>query len=158
MAQGDGDGISRVIRLGHGGKMQQPFGHVLHLMLGGAAVAHNGLLDLHGLIFKEGDAGLPDGKQNDTPALGHIDAGGDVLAEEQFFNGHHIRLGHPEQFGHIVVNHFQAPGKFRVGRSGDGTAVQEAILAALGINQAEAGDAVAGVNAEDPHYRPAPAI
>ena len=75
------------------------------------------------------------------------DAGGDVLAEEQLFDGNHIGLCYLQKLHHIVIDHFQPPGKIRVWRCGDGTAAQKAELRALGIHKAEAGDAVAGVNA-----------
>ena len=97
MAQGNGDGIRRVIGLRHGGQVQQPFGHILDLVLGGISVTNHGLLDLHGLVFKDRQPGLPDGQQNHTAALGNIDAGGDVLTEEQLFNSHHFRLGYLKQ-------------------------------------------------------------
>ena len=83
VAQGDGDGVGGVIGLGHGGQVEQARGHVLHLVFGGVAVAHQGLLDLHGLVGIDRQPCLPDGQQYHAPALGHADAGGDVLAEKQ---------------------------------------------------------------------------
>ena len=157
MAQGDGDGIGGIVRFRHGLQMQEPFGHILHLMLRCIAVAHNGLLDLHGLVLKEGDTSLPDGQQDHPPALGHIDAGGNVLAEEQLFDGNHIGLCHPEKLRHIVVDHFQTPGKVRIGRCGNGSAVEQPKLAALGIDETKAGNAVPGVDSQNPNYRPPPA-
>ena len=147
MAQCNGDGVGCIIGFGHSGQVEQPLGHVLNLVLGGVSVAHHGLLDLHGLILEYLHTGLPDGKQYHATALGHADAGGDILTEEQFFDGHHIGLSHLKQLGHVVINHFQPPGKFRVGGCGDGTAVQKAVIAPLGINETEAHDTVAGVDA-----------
>ena len=126
--------------------MEQPLGHILHLVLGGVAVAHQGLLDLHGLVGIDLQPSLPDGKQNHTPALGHTDAGGDILAEEQLFDGHHIGLCDPQQLYHIVIDDLQPPGKIRIGRCGDGTAAQQLKLPPVGFNEAEAGDAVARVD------------
>ena len=50
MAQSQSDGIGGVVRLGHFLKTQKPLGHIHHLMLGGIAVAHDGLLHLGGFI------------------------------------------------------------------------------------------------------------
>ena len=115
MAQSDGDGIGGIVGLGHGGKMQKPLGHVLHLMLGGIAVTYHSLLDLHGLVFKDGDARLPNGKQYHTTALRHIDTGGNVLSEKQFFDGNCFGFGLLQKLGHIVIDDFQPPGEFRIG-------------------------------------------
>ena len=50
------------------------------------AVSHDSLLDLHGLVLKNGQSRLPDGQQDHTTALSDTDAGGDVLTEKQLFN------------------------------------------------------------------------
>ena len=84
--------------------MENAFRHIHHLMLGGIAVAHHGLLDLHGLVFKNGYIGLLDGQQDDTSGLGHLDAGGHVVAEKQLFNGHRIGLGQRHKLRHVVVD------------------------------------------------------
>ena len=41
VAERDGDGISGIIGLGHSLQTEDPPGHVLNLVLGGVAVAHN---------------------------------------------------------------------------------------------------------------------
>ena len=92
MAQCDCDGVRRIVGHGHLQEIQNPAGHVLHLMLGGVAVAHHRLLDLHGLLGIDGQPRLPDGQQDHPPALGDADAGGDILTEKQFFDGHGIGL------------------------------------------------------------------
>ena len=97
--------------------MQQPLGHILNLVLGGIAVANHCLLHLHGLIFKNRKTCLPDGQQDYAAALSHIDARGNILSEEQFFNGYGIRLRYLQQLHHIVVDDFQPPGKLCIGAS-----------------------------------------
>ena len=92
MAQCDGDCIGGVVGLGCGVQVEDAPGHVLDLVLGGVAVANNGLLDLHGLVLVDGHPRLLDGQQDHAPALGHADAGGDVLAEEELFDGHAVGL------------------------------------------------------------------
>ena len=123
-------------------------------MLAGVAVAHHGLLDLHGLVFINGDTGLLHGKQDNAPRLGNVDAGGNVVPEEQLLNGHGIRLFRQKQLHHVVINNAQPPVKIRVGGCGDGAAPEKLALPALGMDNAEAGDAIAGVNAENLHSLP----
>ena len=43
------------------------------------------------------------------------------------------------------------PGKIRIGGRVDGTAAQQLKLAPIGFDEAEAGDAISGVNTENPH-------
>ena len=62
-------------------------------MLGGIAVAYHGLLDLHGLVLIHGHTRLLDCQQNDAPGLSNLNAGCDIVAKEQLFNGHGIGLG-----------------------------------------------------------------
>ena len=50
MAQGQGDGVGSIVGFGHLLQTQKTLGHIHHLMLGGVAVAHNGLLHLGGFI------------------------------------------------------------------------------------------------------------
>ena len=92
MAQSDSDGICRIVRLGHGLQIQQSAGHILHLMLGGVAVAHDSLLDLHGLILMYGDSGLTDSKEDHPPGLSDPNTGGNILTEKQLFNGYRMTL------------------------------------------------------------------
>ena len=122
-------------------------------MLGGIAVANHGLLDLHGLVRIHLQPRLPDGEQNHTPALGHPDAGGDILAEEQLLDGHTVGLADLQKLAHILIDHFQTGRKIRVGRGGDGPAAQEGELSPAAFNQTEARGAVAGIDSQDPHIR-----
>ena len=83
MAECDGDGVRRVVRPRDLFHLQNAARHFHDLMLVRAAVADDGLLDLHGLVFKNRQPRLTDGEKNDPPALGDVDARGDVLTEEQ---------------------------------------------------------------------------
>ena len=128
MAQCDGDGVGGIVGLWHLVKMQQPLGHIHHLMLGSIAIAHQRLLDLHWLIGIDLQARLLDSQQHHTSGLGNSNAGGNVLTEKQFFDGHRIRLADPQQFHHIIVDHFQPPGKICIRRRGDGAAAEQPVL------------------------------
>ena len=125
-------------------------------MLGGVAVAHHRLLYLHRLIGKHFQPRLPDGKEYHAPALGNADAGGDILAEKQLFNGHAIGLGHFQKLAHIFIDDFQPGGKIHPCRGGDGAAAHQTAIAPVRFHNAEAGDAVAGVDAQNPHQVPPP--
>ena len=158
MAQGDGDGICRVIGLGHGLQMQNSLGHVLHLVLGGVTIAHQGLFDLGGIVGSDFQSGLTNGKQDHTAALGYADTGGDILAEKQLFDGHRIGFCYLQQFTHIFVNDFQSGGKIHARGSGDRTALEKTALPLVGLDKAEAGDSVTGVNSQNFHRKPPLAI
>ena len=154
MAQGDGDGVGGVIGLGQLVQPEQALCHVHDLTLGGVAVAHHRLLDLGGLVGGDLQPRLADGQQNHPPALGHADAGGDVLTEKEFLNGHGVGPGGPEELAHILVDHLQPGGKIHARRGGDGAAPQQPGLAPRRLDQPEAGDAVARINSQNPHQRP----
>ena len=158
MAQSQGDGVGSIVRLRHLLQSQEPLGHVHHLMLGGITITYDRLFHLSGFIGGNLHTGLPDRQENNASCLGNTDTGGNILTEEQLFNGHHIRLCHLQQLHHVIVNDLQPPGKFRVGGCGNGTAVEQLKLPSLGIDQPKAGDAVAGVDSKDPYYRTAPKI
>ena len=52
----------------------------------------------------DGKNDLLDGQQDDASGLGHLDAGGHVVAEKQLFNGHRIGLSQGHKLRHIVVD------------------------------------------------------
>ena len=151
MAQGDGDGVGGIVGFWHLGKAQNPLGHIHHLMLGGITVAHHRLLDLHRLVLGNLQACLADRQQNHTPALGNTDASGDILTEEQLFDGHLVGLRHFQKLGHIIINNFQPGGEIHTCRGGDGAASQKLKLIPLGFNQTKACDTIAGVDSQYPH-------
>ena len=147
MAQGQGDSVGGIVGLGHFRKTQKPLGHIHDLVLGCVAVAHNGLFDLGRFVGSDFQSRLTNGQENDPSCLGNTDAGGDVLTEEQLFDGHHIRLGYLEKLPHVLVDDLESCGEIHTGGGGDGTAPQQLKFTSLGIHQAEADDAVTGVNA-----------
>ena len=149
MAEGDGNGIGGIVGLGHLLQVEQPTGHILHLVLGGIAVANHRLLHLHGLIGINRQTCLADGQQNHTTALGNTNACGHVLTEKQLFNGHGIGLGLLQKLSHIFIDDLQPGGKIHAGRGGDGAAAPKGTIAPLGFHNAEACDPVAGI---DPQY------
>ena len=110
------------------------------------AVAHHSLLDLHGGILKHGQTGTLDGQEDHTSAVGHANARGNIMAPEQLLHRHGFGLGHFQKTGHILKEHIQPFRKRQNCRGSDGTVLQEAVLAAVGRDQAKAGGGVAGVD------------
>ena len=146
MAQSDGDGISRIVRLWHFLQMQQPLCHILHLVLGGIAVTYYRLLDLGGLISIYLKTGLPHSKKDHTPCLGNTNTGGDILSKEQLFDGHRVRLCHLQELSHILINDLQPGGKIHTRRGGDGTAAQKGTASPVCLYQSKTGDPITGVD------------
>lgn len=93
---GVGDGHRQGVRhiVGFGGLLQvQQFScHINHLVLFRIAVPHHRLLDLHRGIFKDRDIPLGGSQQDESPGLGHVNAGGDIVAEVQLFKGDRFRM------------------------------------------------------------------
>ena len=52
----------------------------------------------------DGKNDLLDGQQDDASGLGHLDAGGHVVAEKQLFDGHRIGPGQRHKLRHVVVD------------------------------------------------------
>ena len=73
-------------------------------MFGGIAIAYNRLLHLGRLIGGNLHAGLANGQKDHASCLGNADAGGDILTEEQLFDGYHIGLCHFQKLLHILIN------------------------------------------------------
>ena len=82
MAQRDGDGIGRIVRPGHAVQPEQAARHIHDLMLLRLAVADDGLLDLHGCVFKQRHARPLDGEQDDAASVRNADAGRDIVPPE----------------------------------------------------------------------------
>ena len=147
MTEGDCHRVRRIIRLGDGGKVEDPLGHVHDLTLFCLAVAHYRLLDLAGGVFKDVDPQLGGGHQNDPTGLGHADAGGHVGVEEQLFDGHDLRGKPADQRLQILLNLEQPLGHGHPRRGVDGPAAQEPGLPPVRLQNAKADDSVAGVDA-----------
>ena len=115
-------------------------------MLSGIAVTDHRLLYLGRFIGGNFYAGLPDRQEDHTSCLGNADTCGDVLAEEQLFNGYHIRLCHFQKLSHILIDDLQTGREIHACGGGDRAAAQKLKLAAIAFYQTKADDPVAGVN------------
>lgn len=81
MAQRDGDGIGRIVRPGHAVQPEQAARHIHDLMLLRLAIADDGLLDLHGRVFKQRHARPLDGEQDHTASVRNANAGRDIVPQ-----------------------------------------------------------------------------
>ena len=127
VADGDGQSIGGVVRLWHRGHAQHAAGHLHHLELFRLAVAHHGLLHLGGGVLRRGVALLGAGAQDHTPGLGHLDAGGDVVVEKQFLDGHGVRLDLVQKGQGVLVDLGQPQVEGGMGLCGDGAAADQLV-------------------------------
>ena len=146
MAQGDGHRVGGVIRFGNGLQVQQTAGHFHDLPLLRLAVAHHRLLHLAGGVLVDGHAPALGGEQDHAPGLGHADARGDVVVEEQLLHRHGLGLELLQQQLHVIGNPEQPGGQRLPRRGGDGAALHQPLPAAVCLHQAEAHDGEAGVD------------
>lgn len=142
---GDGEGVGGVVGLGDGVETEVKLDHGLDLGLVGLAVAADGFFDLVGGVFVDRETVLLRDEEADAAGFGDGDAGGDVLFEEEFFDGHDVGMVGGDNFVKGVVNVLEAVGKRSVGRGGD-DAVVEGLAA---TDDAEAANAGTWVDAED---------
>ena len=142
---GDGEGVGGVVGLGDGVETEVKLDHGLDLGLVGLAVAADGFFDLVGGVFVDGETVLLRDEEADAAGFGDGDAGGNVLFEEEFFDGYDVGMVGGDNFVKGVVNVLEAVGKRSVGRGGD-----DAIVKGLATtDDAEAANAGTWVDAED---------
>ena len=147
VTQGDGHRIGGVVGLGDGRQLQDALGHVHDLVLFRLAVAHHRLLHLGGSVLEDLHPQLGSGGQDDPSGLGHPDARGDVGVEEELLNGHGIGLEGLDEGLHVLLDLEQTHGHGDPGRGVDGPAADELSLAPVGLQDAEAHDGIARVDA-----------
>ena len=87
-----GNGISRIVGLGHCRQRAYALDHIHNLRLLGSAVADNRLLNLQRSVFKNLNSGLSAGKKYNAPAVRNGNTGSNVSVEKQFLYGNRIRL------------------------------------------------------------------
>jgi hypothetical protein len=111
VADGDGQGISGVGRLGKLREMEKPGDHELHLFLLCQSVAHNGRLYTERRIFCHWELLLCGCEQRDTPDLTQFESRFGIDGVEDFFDGDHVWLPALQLFGEDAVNVGEASGK-----------------------------------------------
>src|SRR5690606_8471815 len=150
MADGAGQRVGRVGRRG-AIQRQQALYHHLHLLLGRAAGAHDGFLDLQRGVFMHGQLAVGQRAQGGAARLPEQQGGGGVGVEEDDLQRGHIGAGIARDLAEIVQDDLQALRQRQRRRHHDGAAGDVAQAHAFGIDHTEAGAAQAGIDAEDAH-------
>lgn len=167
-AEGDGEGVGDVRGFGGGLEAEVRFDGVLHLALRGVAVAGEAFLDLVWADLDELKAGVLDGEEDDAAGVGHGDGGGGVFGVgEELFDGDDGGFETGEEEAEVAVEFGEAGGDGGdveggsweggcvEGGGGGGAAESEdtgfddGLGGGEGVEAAVAGEAEAGVDAED---------
>ena len=147
MAQGQAQCVRRVVGPGDGFQVQQAAGHIHHLPLLRLAVACHRQLHLGRRVLIQRDAALLSGAEDDAPAVGHGDAGGDVGVEEQLLDGDGVGLQLSDQVLHVRADLVQPLGQGQARRGGDGPVGHHMDLSPVRRDEAEADGGKAGIDA-----------
>ena len=122
---------------------------MLHLFFGGFALADDGLFDLQGGVFVHGQAAHDEGGDGRAARLAEHEGGGGVGVDEHFFHGGLLRAVAVDDFGEVFHDDADAAGQFVAGDGFDAAGGDVVVFAADKVDDAEAGGAAAGVDAED---------
>ena len=151
MADGDGQSVGGVVGPGDLLHAQQPLGHEHHLPLVRAPVAHHRLLHLHGGVLEDGDPQFFRRQEDNPPAVGHGDAGGDVFGEEELLHRHLVRVKGADQLLHVVGDLQKPVGQGDARRGGDHPVLDQGILLPLRPDDPKADGGHPGVDAQYDH-------
>ncbi len=138
------------------GQLQQPAHHLLHLGLGRAAMAHDGLLHLQRGVFGHGQPAGHQGGDAGAARLAEQQGGLGVHVHEDDLDRGHVRLVARGHLGDAVEQDLQAARQVAQGRArgADGAAGHVAQMVAVHVHHAEAGGLQAGIDAQDSHGMP----
>ena len=138
MTDSDGPGVGGVVGPGNLFHIEKPLGHEHDLPLLGSAVPGYRLFDLHGGIFKNRDPQLFRRQQDDPPAVGHGDAGGDVLGEKQLLHRHLVGVEGVDELLHVVGDLEQPAGQGDARGRGDDPVLEQGVFPPLGPDDPKA--------------------
>ena len=110
VADGNGQRVGGVGRLGGFVELEQARDHELHLLLGGEAVADDGALDGERSVLRDGEAAVGRGQHGDAAHLAELERAFGVGGEEDFFDGDHLGLPELEELGELGVDLQQTDG------------------------------------------------
>ena len=146
MDDGDGESIGGIVGLRHGFEAKVETHHFLHLGLVSMAIAGNGHFDLVRSVLVNRHMVLFSDEQADAASFGDRDAGSDILFEKELFDGHDLGVVKIDNFVQRIVDVFETVGQRSAGRSRNDAVIKSLVP----FDHAEAADAGAGVDAEDP--------
>ena len=127
--------------------------HRAHLLLVGAAVAEDGLLDAQRRVLADGNSGIREAHQDDPARLRDRQGGADVAGEEQRLHACLIRTVAREQPGQGVADLQEPHGAVPSGRGGERSVREVAQAAALDPDHPVPGGGQSGIDAQDYRQR-----
>ena len=127
--------------------MEQTLRHQHDLLFIRLAIARHRLFDLDRRILKNRHPQFFRSQQNNAPAMGNRNTRGNIGAEEQFLNGHLIRLKEMDQFLHIVGDLEQPTGQRDPRRGRNGAILDQRVFLTLGVDHAKTDGGHSGVDA-----------
>jgi len=155
MADRDGQGIGGVVRRWRGGKTEEQFHHLRHLVLLGASVPDDRALDFGRRVLDHLTAGFNRGKHRHATRVTELQRAADVRRVEETLDGDAVRMKRRKEHGELGVNPGKAVWK-RVGLvRGNGAAGDEVMPASIRLHAAVTGAFGARIDAENPHAREA---
>src|SRR5690606_9762858 len=125
--------------------------HVLHLLFGGPAGAHDRLLDLQRRVLVDLEAAIGQGTHGRAARLAQKQGRGRVGIEEDLFHGRHRGTGFGGDFPDVIQNGLEAHCQAEIAGHHDGAASDIQQARAVRVDDAEARASKAGVDAQDPH-------
>ena len=154
MTHRDRQRVSRVVRqrLVRSELKQDPH-HRAHLLLVGAAVAEDGLLDAQRRMFADGHPCVGQAHQDDTARLRHRQCRAHITGEEQRLHTGLVRAVPLENGGQGVANRQQPPAPVLGGRRGKRSVREVAQAAALDLDHPVPGSGQSGIDAQDYRQR-----
>ena len=135
------------------GQREQATHHMLHLRLGRVAVADHGLLDLQRRVFGDLDAFGDEGRDGGAPGLSEQQGRLRIDVDENDLD-HGLAWGVTgDEFADSGVDRPQSGGQAGFGVSADATAGDVAQSLAADVDDAKAGAAQPGIDAQDARRR-----
>jgi hypothetical protein len=151
VSDGDGEAVGSVVGARNGWEFEESTDHFLDLGLLGAAVAGDGLLDLHGGVFARDEAGLGEGEQDNAAGLADGDGGGDVGGEEKHLDRGLVGVDLGEHLRELSVERDEALGHGGMGGRGDHAGVDKFEATVVVLNDAEASGGGARIYPDNSH-------
>ena len=152
MSDGSSESVGGVVGFWHRLETELDADHFLHLFLPGGAIAGQGLFDFIGGVFIDGEVFLFGDEQTNPARLGDRNTGGNIFAEEKFFDTDEVRLIFFDDFMKRVIDVFEAVGERGVGRSGNYAKIaRDGAIGFSDFYNTKTADAGARIDAEDFH-------
>ena len=151
MTDGHGERIGGIVWRWWRVESEEQFHHLAHLVLLGAAVAHDGALDLGWRVLDDRASCFDRGEHGHTARVPEFQRASHVVGVKQVFDGDAVRAPPREKLGELPVNPGETLRKGVAGERREGAAGDELMAPTVGLHATVAGALGAGVDAKDPH-------